>query len=222
LTSYSHHTLLSNCSRYPWHCRGFSRLQAIARCQPLCLPLAYRRPAVFTVNQGNLQCHDCHLTAPSTLRPPTHGAVPHSMHSVASRLPTIENNLSLPVRHALSVRMGVTRLSRPSTVPRSIAQVGLGTARNFTGPQAVRSSRTSPTYRRTSTSLSPRRQRREYPSHTTFSYTRHPLFPFLELLALRVDTERQASRVRALFERLDFAQAWDKGSTCETLGVLTT
>jgi hypothetical protein len=51
---------------------------------------------------------------------------------VVSRMPTIENNLSLPVRHALSVRMGAPRLPLPPAVPRSIAQVGLGTARNFT------------------------------------------------------------------------------------------
>lgn len=47
-------------------------------------------------------------------------------------MPTIENNLSLPVRHALSVRMGAPHLPRPPAVPRGIAQVGLGTARNFT------------------------------------------------------------------------------------------
>jgi hypothetical protein len=52
----------------------------------------------------------------------------------------------------------------------------------------------------------------------TFAYDRHPLVPFLELSALRVDTERHASRVRALFEQLDFARAWEKGATCETLG----
>ena len=46
-------------------------------------------------------------------------------------MPTIENNLSLPVRHALSMRMGAPRLPRPPVVPRSITQVGLGTARNF-------------------------------------------------------------------------------------------
>ena len=46
-------------------------------------------------------------------------------------MPTIENNLSLPVRHALSMRMGVPRLPRPPVVPRSITQVGLGSARNF-------------------------------------------------------------------------------------------
>jgi len=56
------------------------------------------------------------------------------------------------------------------------------------------------------------------PLSHTFAYDRHPLVPFLELSALRVDTERHASRVRALFEQLDAAQAWDKGAVCETLG----
>ena len=41
----------------------------------------------------------------------------------------------------------------------------------------------------------------------TFAYDRHPLVPFLELSALHVDTERHASRVRALFEQLDATQA---------------
>jgi hypothetical protein len=72
-----------------------------------------------------------HLTAPSTLRAP--GAAPRSVHLVTSLMPAIENNsLSLPVRHALSVRMGAPRLPLPPAVPRSIAQVGLGTARNLT------------------------------------------------------------------------------------------
>jgi hypothetical protein len=47
-------------------------------------------------------------------------------------MPTIETNLSLPVLRALSMSMGAPRLPRPPAVPRSIAQVGLGTARNFT------------------------------------------------------------------------------------------
>lgn len=46
-------------------------------------------------------------------------------------MPKIETNLSLPVRHALSVRMGAQHLPRPPAVPHGIAQVGLGTARNF-------------------------------------------------------------------------------------------
>ncbi|KAI0003372.1 hypothetical protein BJV74DRAFT_881808 [Russula compacta] len=70
-----------------------------------------------------------HLTTPGTLRAP--GASPRSVHSVVSRMPKIETNLSLPVRHALSVRMGAQHLPRPPAVPHGIAQVGLGTARNF-------------------------------------------------------------------------------------------
>jgi hypothetical protein len=56
------------------------------------------------------------------------------------------------------------------------------------------------------------------PLARTFAYDRHPLVPFLELSALRVDTERHASRVRVLFEQLDAAQVWEKGTTCEALG----
>ena len=239
-----------------------------------------------------------HLTAPSKLQAP--GAVPRSMHSVASRMPTIENNLSLPIRHALSVRMGASRLPRPPAVPRSIAQVGLGTARNFSTGRPIfqsiadnmhnipvasrafleadldmrtkddrghalklkharrksnkRSRRgcardkvhfhpaaTRPTVA-TTAATEPKAEFDKYfaaqvpdvsttlliplaptpttrvPLAHTFAYDRHPLVPFLELSALHVDTERHASRVRALFEQLDFARAWENGATCETLG----
>ncbi|KAF8497464.1 hypothetical protein F5888DRAFT_1906773 [Russula emetica] len=71
-----------------------------------------------------------HLTAPSKLR--ALGAAPRFMQTVATRVPKVENNFSLPVRRALSTRMGAPRLPRPPAVPCSIAQVGLGTARNFT------------------------------------------------------------------------------------------
>lgn len=227
------------------------------------------------------------------------------MQTVATRVPKIENNLSLPIRHALSTRMGAPRLPRPPAVPRSIAQVGLGTARNFTTGRPIfqsiadnmhnipvvtrafleadldmrtkddsglglklkhirrkskkRSRRgcasdkvqlhpaaTRPTVAAIATTpaaaeeteaefdkyfvpqvpevsttllipLAPTPTTRVPLSHT-FAYDRHPLVPFLELSALRVDTERHASRVRGLFEQLDAAQAWDKGAVCETLG----
>ncbi len=239
-----------------------------------------------------------HLTAPSKLRAP--GAVPRSMQTVATRVPKIENNLSLPVRHALSTRMGAPRLPRPPAVPRSIAQVGLGTARNFTTgrpifqniadnmhniPVAARAFLEADLDMRTKEdrglALKLKHARRKSKKHSrrvcasdkvqfhpsathppatataaeetesefvkyfvpqvpdvsttlliplaptpttrvplshTFAYDRHPLVPFLELSALRVDTERHASRVKALFEQLDAAQAWDKGAVCETLG----
>ena len=219
------------------------------------------------------------------------------MQAVATRVPRIEHNLSLPIRHALSMRMGAARLPRPPAVPRSIAQVGLGTARNFTTGRPIfqniadnmhnipvvtrafleadldmrtkedrglalklkytrrkskkRSScgcasdkvqfhpaATRPTVAVEETvaeldkyfvpqvpdvsttlliPLAPTPTTRVPLSHT-FAYDRHPLVPFLEFSALRVDTERHASRVRALFEQLDAAQAWDKGAVCETLG----
>ena len=235
-----------------------------------------------------------HLTTPGALLVPGHA--PRSIHSVASRIPTIENNLSLPVRHALSMRMGSPRLPRPPAVPRSIAQVGLGTARNFTTgrpifqniadkihniPVASRAFLEAGRDTRTKDDDSVRafkvekklkkRSRPEslvrsnkaefYPAAATrrddesaattefdkyfvsprvpdvsttlliplaptptarvplsLSYDRHPLIPLMELSALHVDTERHASRVKALFEQLDAAQVWDKGAKCKTYG----
>lgn len=199
------------------------------------------------------------------------------------------------------MRMGSPRLPRPPAVPRSIAQVGLGTARNFTTgrpifqniadkihniPVASRAlleagldtrmkdddsarafkaekkhkKRSSPeslvrpnkvefhpaataaTRRGDDQSavvaefdeyfvpprvpdmsttllipLAPTPTARVPLSHT-LSYDRHPLVPLMELSALHVDTERHASRVKALFEQLDAAQVWDKGATCEAFG----
>ena len=254
---------------------------------PFATRVLQRTRAVFNAFVG-------HLTTQGTLRVP--GAAPRSMQTVASRMPTIENNLSLPVRHALSMRMGAPRLPRPPVVPRNIAQVGLGTARNFTTgrpifqsvadkmhniPVASRAileadfdmrtkhdSALALKLKRTRTKskkrthpackvefhpaasrptvaaaaeseaeidkyfapaqvpdvstallvpLAPTPTTRVPLAHT-FAYDRHPLVPFLELSALRVDTERHASRVRALFEQLDAAQVWDKGATCEALG----
>ena len=229
------------------------------------------------------------------------------MQSAAPRMPKIESNWSLPVRHALSVRMGAPRLPRPPAVPRNISQVGLGTARNFTTgrpifqnladkmhniPVASRAfleadldmrskddsrgalasklkrARNGKSKRRSRpvvcpgddklhfhpaasrpTALAPETEAQtqaafdEYftppqvpdvsttlliplaptptsrvPLAHTFAYDQHPLVPFLEISALHVDAERHAARVRALFEQLDAARAWDKGATCETLG----
>ncbi|KAH9048271.1 hypothetical protein EDB84DRAFT_1458214 [Lactarius hengduanensis] len=236
-----------------------------------------------------------HLTTPGTHLVP--GRAPRSIHSVASRIPTIENNLSLPVRHALSMRMGSPRLPRPPAVPRSIAQVGLGTARNFTTgrpifqniadkihniPVASRAfleagldtrtkddsvrafkaekkskkrSRPESLVRPTKVEFHPAATRRgddesaaatefdkyfvpprvpdvsttlliplaptptaRVPLSHTLAYNRHPLIPLMELSALHVDSERHASRVKALFQQLDAAQVWDKGATCEAFG----
>ena len=236
-----------------------------------------------------------HLTAPGTQLVP--GRAPRSVHLVAGRTPTIENSLSLPVRHALSVRMGSPRLPRPPAVPRSITQVGLGTARNFTTgrpifqniadkihniPVASRAlleagldtrtkddsirafkaekkpkkrSRTESVPRPNKVEFHPAATRRSedksaaatefdkyfvptpvpdvsttllvplaptptarVPLSHTLSYDRHPLLPLMELSALHADSERHASRVKALFEQLDAAQVWDRGATCEAFG----
>ena len=255
-----------------------------------------------------------HLTTPGTLLAPGGGVAPaRSMQMrVVSRMPTIENNLSLPVRHALSVRMGAHRLPRPPAVPRSIAQVGLGTARNFSTGRPIFQSIADKIHnvpvasrafleadldsktrskedaalalklKRARKDKSKKRARTARPndnelhfhaaaatraiateaatedkakdfgkyfapaqvpsvtttllvplaptptarvplsSHGFFAYDQHPLIPFLELSALRVDAERHAARVRALFERLDAARVWDAGgvttTSCEALG----
>ena len=234
-----------------------------------------------------------HLTTPGSTGALRSPGPSRSMQSAASRMPTIENNLSLPVRHALSMRMGAPGLPRPPAVPRNIAQVGLGTARNFTTgrpifqsiadkihniPVASRAfleadldmrTRYDPTLafklkaeRKKSRRGSPARASKvqihpaaarpaspaaqsefdqyfapqvpdvsttlliplaptptaRVPLRRMFAYDHHPLIPFVELSALRIDTERHASRVRALFEQLDRAQVWDRGATCEALG----
>ena len=236
-----------------------------------------------------------HLTAPGTHLVPSRA--PRSVHSVAGRTPTIESSLSLPVRHALSVRMGSPRLPRPPAVPRSIAQVGLGTARNFTTGRPIFQNIADKIHnipvvsrafleagldtrtkddsmrafkaekkpkKRCRTESVPRPNKVEFhpaatlrgedksvaatefekyfvptpvpdasttllvplaptptgrvPLSHTLSYDRHPLLPLMELSALHVDSERHASRVKALFEQLDAAQVWDKGATCEAFG----
>lgn len=195
------------------------------------------------------------------------------------------------------MRMGSPRLPRPPAVPRSIAQVGLGTARNFTTgrpifqniadkihniPMASRAfleagletrTKDDDSLRAFKAEKKPKRRSRPeslvrpnrvefHPAAATrrgddesaattefdkyfvpprvpdvsttlliplvptptarmplsLSYDRHPLIPLMELSALHVDTERHASRVKALFEQLDAAQVWDKGAKCEAYG----
>ena len=261
---------------------------------------------IFLRTRNVLNAFVGHLATPGTLRVSPGGGAVRSIHLVASRMPKIESNWSLPVRHALSVRMGAPRLPRPPTVPRNIAQVGLGTARNFTTgrpifqnladkmhniPVASRAfleadldmrskdddrSALASKLKRARNGKSKRRSRPVCPSDNklrfhpaasrptasapeteahahaefdkyftppqvpdvsttlliplaptptsrvplahTFAYDQHPLVPFLEISALHVNAERHAARVRTLFEQLDAARAWDKGTTCETLG----
>ncbi|KAI0261085.1 hypothetical protein BC834DRAFT_845829 [Gloeopeniophorella convolvens] len=103
--------------------------------QPAFVPRSTLQPTSFTSRalhrtKNLLNAFVGHLTTPGTMHVP--GATSRTVHSAAHRIPTIENNLSLHVRHALSRPMGAPRLPRPPAVPRGIAQVGLGTARNFT------------------------------------------------------------------------------------------
>ncbi|KAI9511347.1 hypothetical protein F5148DRAFT_975291 [Russula earlei] len=105
------------------HTPSFAPRGAPHQPSPLTSRVLHRTRAIFNAFVG-------HLTTPGTLRAPC--AAPRSLQTIATRMPTIENTLSLPVRHALSMRMGSPRLPRPPGIPRNITQVGLGTARNFT------------------------------------------------------------------------------------------
>ncbi len=77
------------------------------------------------------------LTTLGTLCAPSIAA--RSMQSVLSWLPRIESNLSLPICHTLSVRMGSPHLPHPPAVPRSITQVDL--APRATSPPAATQNR---------------------------------------------------------------------------------
>ncbi|KAJ3479022.1 hypothetical protein NLI96_g9350 [Meripilus lineatus] len=71
-----------------------------------------------------------HLTKPGTLRHVP--AVGRCMHaSPAYVRPTIQQGLSLPARYALGRPLHGPYIPRPPVIPRSVTQVGLGTARNF-------------------------------------------------------------------------------------------
>ncbi|KAA1477117.1 hypothetical protein DENSPDRAFT_571300 [Dentipellis sp. KUC8613] len=86
---------------------------------------------LLRTTRGLLQAFVGHLTTPGTLRVPGAGNGFHHAVANATRGPTIRQGLSLPARIALSKPLGAPMLPRAPVVPRSIAQVGLGTARNF-------------------------------------------------------------------------------------------
>lgn len=70
-----------------------------------------------------------HLTAPGLHIPPANHSFTRAAHT--SGQAAIRNGLSFPVRVALSRPLGAPALPRVPGIPRSVAQVGLGTARNF-------------------------------------------------------------------------------------------
>ncbi|KAI8999067.1 hypothetical protein BD414DRAFT_512609 [Trametes punicea] len=82
-----------------------------------------------------------HLTAPGTLRAPgdvvAGASRPRSFHSPATRIPSIHERMSYPTRCFLARPAPTPFLPRAPTVPRSITQVGLGTARNFSSGRPV-------------------------------------------------------------------------------------
>ncbi|KAG5650883.1 hypothetical protein H0H81_010662 [Sphagnurus paluster] len=77
------------------------------------------------------------LTTPG-LRAPTQSAAGRSLHSATRGYSTIQQGLSLHVRKALSRPSNSHFLPRaPGVAPRGIAQVGLGTARNFSSTRPI-------------------------------------------------------------------------------------
>src|ERR1700685_1004392 len=77
-----------------------------------------------------------HLTAPGLRAPPSSFPTPARSLHTASRtgIHGIHANLSLPARHALSRG---PFLPRPPVGPRTMTQVGLGTARNFSSARPI-------------------------------------------------------------------------------------
>lgn len=79
-----------------------------------------------------------HLTAPGTFAPPTHIANgSRSLLESVHRFPSIQQRLPPTTRFALSRPLGAPSLPRAPNVPRSIFQVGLGTARNFSTARPI-------------------------------------------------------------------------------------
>lgn len=105
---------------------------------PAFIPRSAPRPtgqgvqAIFRQAKTFLSTVVGHLTAPGTFASPAH--IPHGSRSLmenAARFPSIQQRLPPTTRFALSRPLGAPYLPRAPSVPRSIVQVGLGTARNF-------------------------------------------------------------------------------------------
>ncbi|KAI0637460.1 hypothetical protein C8Q77DRAFT_1097710 [Trametes polyzona] len=82
-----------------------------------------------------------HLTTPGILRAPADvvsgASRARAFHGPATRMPSIQDRMSYTTRTFLSRPPTVPFLPRAPGVPRNIAQVGLGTARNFTTGRPV-------------------------------------------------------------------------------------
>ncbi|KAK1233248.1 hypothetical protein PQX77_000482 [Marasmius sp. AFHP31] len=80
-----------------------------------------------------------HLTTPGLQQVSHASSLAHGARSAApGRMNTIQQRMSLPVRHALSRPVQPLHFPRgPAVPPRSVAQVGLGTARNFHSGRSV-------------------------------------------------------------------------------------
>ncbi|KAI0355033.1 hypothetical protein OH77DRAFT_1425088 [Trametes cingulata] len=96
---------------------------------------------VFKQTRTILSRFVAHLTAPGTLRVPADVVAgvsrARAFHGPATRMPTIHERMSYPARCFLSRPPQVPFLPRAPGVPRNVAQVGLGTARNFSTGRPV-------------------------------------------------------------------------------------
>ncbi|EIW84366.1 hypothetical protein CONPUDRAFT_100382 [Coniophora puteana RWD-64-598 SS2] len=93
---------------------------------------------LFTQSRNFASRVFAHLTAPGLGVIPQ-AAQPHALHGLGSgagrglstHAPSIKSSFSLPVRTALTRPLGAPCLPRPPAVPRSVAHIGLGSARSF-------------------------------------------------------------------------------------------
>lgn len=101
------------------------------------VPRVGQTQKLFTQSRNLLSQFFNHLTAPG-LRVPTSSPVARSLQTAARGHATIQQGFSLPVRTALSRPLHSHILPRaPAALPRTVAQLGLGTARNFSSSRPI-------------------------------------------------------------------------------------
>ncbi|KAF9466245.1 hypothetical protein BDZ94DRAFT_1251490 [Collybia nuda] len=100
------------------------------------IPQAGRAQKLFTQSHNLLSQFFNLLTAPG-IRVPTGSPVVRSLHTTARSHTTIQQGFSFPVRTALSRPLNSHILPRAPALPRTVAQVGFGTARNFSSGRPI-------------------------------------------------------------------------------------
>ena len=111
---------------------------------PAFIPRSVQRPSgasvqvLFKQAKSFISTVVGHLTTPGTFASSAH--IPPSSRSLldnAHRFPSIQQRLSPTTRFTLSRPLGAPYLPRAPAVPRSMFQVGLGTARNFSTARPI-------------------------------------------------------------------------------------